>query len=54
MTVVEVEDLARWLAETLNGGVWDDPRWYTPEQRELWRDHARKLIAHLKLEASKC
>jgi hypothetical protein len=41
------EELARWLAERINGGKFDDPQFYTEEQRELWRGHARALMAHV-------
>jgi hypothetical protein len=37
------DDFAQALAERINGGSWSDPRWYTDEQRERWRGHAKAL-----------
>ena len=35
-----MESLAKKLAEYINGGTWEDPRYYTEEQKDLWREHA--------------
>ncbi len=35
--------LAKALAERINGGNWEDPKFYTDEQRDLWRGHAAFL-----------
>lgn len=40
-----IEALAQKLAERINGGQWLDRKWYTEEQRQLWREHARVLFA---------
>jgi hypothetical protein len=37
------KSLAAQLAERINGGDFDDPKWYTPKQRLLWEDHAKYL-----------
>lgn len=38
--------MARFIAELINGGDWDDPNFYTEEQKELWRKHAEKIEEH--------
>ena len=40
----DVERIAKFMAETYNGGAWDDERFYTEEQREVHRGRARKLV----------
>lgn len=35
--------MARFIAELINGGDWDDPNLYTEEQKELWRKRADKI-----------
>lgn len=39
-----VEATAKWLAERINGGLFAAAPWYTPEQCELWRGHARAML----------
>lgn len=39
-----IEATAVWLAQRINGGSFYEPQWYTHEQRELWRGHARALL----------
>lgn len=38
--------MARFIAELINGGDWDDPNYYTEEQKELWRKHAEAIEDH--------
>lgn len=38
--------MARFIAELINGGDWDDPNYYTEEQKELWRKHAAVIEEH--------
>jgi hypothetical protein len=38
--------MARFIAELINGGDWDDPNFYTEEQKELWRKHAEVIERH--------
>ncbi len=30
------EEMAQFIAESLNGGEFDDGKWYTDEQRKAW------------------
>jgi hypothetical protein len=43
----KIRRMAKKLAETINGGVWKDPQFYTEEQRGLWRKHAREILHFL-------
>lgn len=37
--------MAQFLAERINGGAFYDGKWYTDEQRDLWRGHALAVLA---------
>ena len=36
-------DLAKFIAERINGGTWEDPQYYADEQRALWEEHAKVI-----------
>jgi hypothetical protein len=40
-------DLAKFIAERINGGTWEDPQYYTDEQRALWVEHAKVIAAQV-------
>lgn len=42
-----VDRVARAIAEEINGGKFDDDRWYSDEQRDLHRRRARAAITAL-------
>lgn len=39
--------LAKFIAELINGGKWEDPQYYTDEQRALWVGHAQEIAAQV-------
>lgn len=41
------EEAAKFIAELINGGEFYDKRWYTEEQRDLWRKHAAEIAEAL-------
>ena len=45
---IDVKALAKFIAELINGGHWDNPAYYTPEQQALWITHAAKIAAEAK------
>lgn len=44
MTKHNIEELAKWAAETLNGGDFYDKNYYHFKHKEAWEDLIRKLI----------
>lgn len=40
-------EIAKFIAERINGGTWEDPQYYTDEQRTLWEEHAKVIAAGL-------
>lgn len=39
--------LAKFIAELINGGDWNDPQWYTEEQKRLWYGHAEAIMSFI-------
>lgn len=43
-----MSNLAKLIAERINGGKWEDPQYYTPEQQQLWIFHAEGIARDVK------
>lgn len=50
MTDKELEELAKWAANKLNGGDWYDEKFYTFNHKEAWMNMVRELIEKVKDE----
>jgi hypothetical protein len=48
--VDQIETLAKFAAETLNGGNFDDKNYYAYETRLAWKNMIRKLIIEIQKE----
>jgi hypothetical protein len=46
----EIEQIAQAMAETTNGGDFNDGRWYSDEHRDLWRKRAEVARAVMTVE----
>lgn len=44
MTDTEIEELAKWAANKLNGGNWYDENFYKFEHRQAWMNMIRELL----------
>lgn len=48
MTEKEIEKLALWAANKLNGGDWYDQKFYQAGHKKAWMDMVRELADKLK------
>lgn len=48
MTDKQIEDFAKFAAETLNGGNFYDKNYYQAKHREAWMNMITKLIEKMK------
>jgi hypothetical protein len=49
----QIEELAKFAAETLNGVNFDDKNYYAYETRLAWKNIIRKLIIEMQKEDTK-
>lgn len=49
MTDKDIEELAKFAAETLNGGYYDDINYYKYEHKKAWENMVRKLLEKAKM-----
>ena len=47
----QVKELAKAMAQELNGGMFDSPEFYNGSQRELWEAHAARILSAIHPEA---
>lgn len=38
------EKLAKFLAELINGGDWDDPNFFAEQHKRVWREKADQVL----------
>ena len=48
MSEKELEDLAKWAANKLNGGNWYDENFYKFEHKKAWMEMISELIEKVK------